>query len=235
MKSKIKQNLNQETETRILDFDGGNANSIAMLMELASEHSQIIDVTVLRRDNPDSTIDCLLINGFERNGSSFRKNNLFFNVLQPPADGDFIAQIEQQHGLDICLALDEKLSAVPEVRLREITFHALANCAAKMIFTLASMDMYFEDQAFARSKGNPRGEILRNGSNGLQTFGLFNKERIGDLVGRVGIEEPEIFIEEPKSMIDWILSGFKTKTHGVVSNGKATRLDGRLIKKDLTK
>lgn len=233
MKNKIKQNLNPEYETRILDFDGGNAKSIAMLMELASEHSQIIDVTVLRRSNPDITIDCLLANGFERNGSSFRKDNLFFNVLQPPANGDFIAQIERQHGFDICLALDESLSAVPHVRLREITFHALANCAAKMIFTVASMDMYLQDQAFARSIGNPRGEILRNGANGLQTFGLFNKERIGDLVGRIGIEEPEIFIEEPKSMIDWISSGFATKTHGVVSNGKATRLDGRLTKREL--
>ena len=105
--------------------------------------------------------------------------------------------------------------------------------AAKMIFTVASMDMYLQDQAFARSRGNPRGEILRNGANGLQTFGLFNKERIGDLVGRIGIEEPEIFIEEPKSMIDWISSGFATKTHGVVSNGKATRLDGRLTKREL--
>ena len=79
MKDKIKQNLNPEYETRILDFDGGNAKSITMLMELASEHSQIIDVTVLRRDNPDSTIDCLLTNGFERNGSSFKKNNLFLS------------------------------------------------------------------------------------------------------------------------------------------------------------
>lgn len=233
MKKRIKENLNQESETRILDFDGGNAKSITMLMELASEHSQIIDVTVLRRDNPDITIDCLLVNGFERNGSSFRKNNLFFNILQPPADGDFIAQIENQQAFDICLALDEKLSAVSGARLREITFHALANCSAKMIFSLASMDMYLDDQKFARSKGNARGEILRLGANGLQTFGLFNKNRINDLVGRIGIDEPEIFIEEPKGMIAWVSSGFATKTHGVVSNGKATRLDGRLIKRQL--
>jgi hypothetical protein len=233
MKKRIKENLNQESETRILEFDGGNAKSITMLMKLASEHSQIIDVTVLRRDNPDITIDCLLANGFERNGSSFRKNNLFFNVLQPPADEDFIAQIENQQAFDICLALDEKLSAVSGARLREITFHALANCSAKMIFSLASMDMYLEHQKFARSKGNARGEILRLGANGLQTFGLFNKNRINDLVGRIGIDEPEIFIEEPKGMIAWVSSGFATKTHGVVSNGKATRLDGRLIKRQL--
>jgi hypothetical protein len=234
MKNKIKQNLNQEIETRILDFDGGNAKSIAMLMELASDHSQIIDVTVLRRDNPEITIDCLLTNGFERNGSSFRKNNLFFNVLQPPADGDFIAQIEQQHGFDICLALDEKLSAVPEVRLREITFHALANCSAKMLFSLAATDMYWKELGHASMRGVTTGEITRKNADGIyEPVGLYDIKRINNLVGRIGIDEPETFIEEPSGMIDWVRSGFKTKTHGVVSNGKATRLDGRLIKREL--
>ena len=234
MKSRIKQNLNPEYETRILDFDGGNGKSITMLMELASEHSQIIDVTVLRRDNPDSTIDCLLANGFERNGSSFRKNNLFFNVLQPPADGDFIAQIEQQHGFDICLALNEKLSAIPEIRLREITFHALANCSAKMLFSLAATDMYWKELGHASMRRVTTGEITRKNAEGIwEAVGLFDKNRIKDLVGRIGIDEPEIFIEEPKGMVDWISSGFATKTHGVVSNGKATRLDGRLIKREL--
>jgi len=234
MKDKIKQNLNPEYETRILDFDGGNAKSITMLMELASEHPQIIDVTVLRRDNPDSTIDCLLANGFERNGSSFRKNNLFFNVLQPPADGDFIAQIEQQHGFDICIALDEKLSAVPEVRLREITFYALANCSAKMLFSLAATDMYWKELGHASMRGITTGEITRKNADGIcEPVGLYDIKRINNLVGRIGIDAPETFVEEPSGMIDWVRSGFKTKTHGVVSNGKATRLDGRLIKREL--
>jgi len=234
MKNKIKQNLNPEYETRILDFDGGNAKSITMLMELARDHSQIIDVTVLRRNNPDITVDCLLANGFERNGSSFRKNNLFFNVLQPPANGDFIAQIEQQHGFDMCIALDESLSEIEGVRLREITFHALANCSAKMLFSLAATDMYWKELAHASMRGVTTGEITRKNADGIwRPVGLFDKNRINNLVGRIGIDEPETFIEEPKGMIDWISSGFATKTHGVVSNGKATRLDGRLIKREL--
>jgi hypothetical protein len=234
MKNKIKQNLNPESETRILDFDGGNAKSIVMLMELASDHSQIIDVTVLRRNNPDITVDCLLANGFERNGSSFRKDNLFFNVLQPPANGDFIAQIEQQQAFDMCIALDESLSEIEGARLREITFHALANCSAKMLFSLAATDMYWKELGHASMRGVTTGEITRRNADGIyEPVGLYDIKRINHLVGRIGIDEPETFIEEPSGMIDWVRSGFKTKTHGVVSNGKATRLDGRLIKREL--
>jgi len=228
MKNKIKQNLNQDTETRILDFDGGDRSSIPMLIEIAREHEEIIDVTIIDRNNSNPAIACLQENGFIQRGSSFRKENLFFNVLQPQPN--FIDQIEQQPAFDLCIAPNERLSAVPGIRLRENTVAALANCSTKMILSLASDDMYLPDQSFARSRGNPRGEILRNGPQGLQTFGLFDHKRINDLMKSTGVEEPELFIEEPKGFFEWIVSGFKTKTHGIVSNGKASRLDGHLIK-----
>lgn len=234
MKNRIKQNLNPEYETKILDFDGGNGSSIPMLIEIAREHEEIIDVTIIDRNNSNPAIACLQENGFIQNGSSFRKENLFFNVLQPPADGDFIAQIEQQHAFDMCIALDESLSEIEGARLREITFHALANCSAKMLFSLASTDMHWKELAHASMRGVTTGEITRKNADGTYSaVGLFDKNRINNLVGRIGIDEPETFIEEPSGTIEWVRSGFKTKTHGVVSNGKATRLDGRLIKREL--
>lgn len=228
MKNRIKQNLNQDTETRILDFDGGNGASIPMLIELAREYREVIDVTIIDRNNAAPALACLQENGFIQIGSSLRKENLFFYVLRPQPN--FLDQIEQQPAFDLCIAPNERLSAVPGIRLRENTVAALVNCSTKMILSLASNDMYLQDQSFARSSGNPRGEILRNGPHGLQTFGLFDHERINDLMQSAGIREPETFIEEPKGFFEWIVSGFKTKTHGIVSNGKASRLDGHLIK-----
>jgi hypothetical protein len=228
MKNKIKQNLNQDTETKILDFDGGNGSSIPMLLEIAREHPAPLDVTIIDRRSTAIAEQLLLDNGFEQQGVTFKKDNLKFNIVSNP---EYLTQAIYSNTFDLSLALGDRISAITPIKLRHDVIKSITDVSNKMILSFKSEDNYLDDLSFARSRGNPRGEILVNGSDGLQTCGVYDETRVREILSEVGAKDVEVFREGQHpiaEVITCVASCFNAKTLGVVAKGKAIKLTGEI-------
>jgi hypothetical protein len=225
MKNRIKQNLNQDTETKILDFDGGNGLSIPMLIEIAREHPAPLDVTIIDRRSAAIAKQLLVDNGFEQEGNTFRKDNLKFNIVSNP---EYLTQAIYSNTFDLSLALGDRISAITPIKLRYDVIKGITDVSNKMILSFKAEDNYLDDLSFARSSGHPRGEILVNGPDGLQTCGVYHEAQVREILSEVGAKDVEIFREGQHpiaEVITCVASCFNAKTLGVVAKGKAVKLN----------
>lgn len=234
MKNKIKQNLNQETETTILDFDGGNGSSIPMLLEIAREHPEPLKITIIDRRSAAIAEQLLLDNGFEQEGKVFSKDNLRFNIISKP---EYLMQaIYSSAPFDLSIALGDKISAIAPQTLRHDVIKAISDVSDRMALSFKSDDYHMEDLTFARSRGYERGEIVANGPDGLQTCGVYDERQVKNILTAYGAKEIEVFKQDQHPMLaifTCIGSCFKSKMLGAVAKGKAARLDGRLITREI--
>jgi hypothetical protein len=229
MKNKIKQSLNQDSQTKILDFAGGNGSSIPMLLEIAREHPAPLDVTIIDRRSTAIAEQLLLDNGFEQQGVTFRKDNLKFNIVSNP---EYLTQAIYSSTFDLSLALGDKISAITPAKLRHDVIKSITDVSNKMILSFKAEDNYLDDLSFARSRGNPRGEILVNGPDGLQTCGVYHETQVREILSEVGAKDIEVFREGQHpiaEVITCVASCFNAKTLGVVAKGKAVKLAGEVV------
>jgi hypothetical protein len=229
MKNRIKQNLNQDTETKILDFDGGNGSSIPMLIEIAREHPAPLDVTIIDRRSATIAEQLLADNGFKYETGKFAKDNLKFTIV---ADPEYLMQVIYSNTFDLSLALGDRISAITPIKLRHDVIKSITDVSNKMILSFKSEDNYLDDLSFARSSGHPRGEILVNGPDGLQTCGVYHEAQVREILSEVGAKDVEIFREGQHpiaEVITCVASCFNAKTLGVVAKGKAVKLTGEVV------
>ena len=229
MKNRIKQNLNQDSQTRILDFEGGNGSSITMLIEIAREHSAPLDITIIDRRSAASAEKLLLDNGFVQDGNTFEKDNLKFNIISKP---EYLMQAIYSSGqFDLSFALGDKISTIAPQKLRHDVIKGLTDVSKKMILSFKAEDNYADDLKFARSMGYERGEIVVSGADGLQTCGVYDEGQVRNILTAVGARDLEIFREgqhPAAEVITCVASCFNAKTIGVIANGKAVKLTGNV-------
>jgi hypothetical protein len=229
MKTRIKQFLNQDTQTQILDFGGGNGESIPLLIEIAREHPAPIEVTIIDRASADIAGQLLAGNGFAQDGHTFEKDNLKFNIISNP---EYLMQAIYSSGqFDLSFALGDKISTIAPQKLRNSVIRGITDVSKKMILSFKSEDNYMDDLSFARSRGYEQGEIIVNGADGLQTCGVYDEGQVRNILTAVGAKDLEIFREgqhPAAEIITCIASCFNAKTIGVVANGKAVKLAGNV-------
>lgn len=238
MKDKIKQNLNQERETKILDFDGGNGSSIPILIEIAREHSAPLDVTIYDRKSTDIAEQLLIDNDFKRKGNTFTKNSLRFNI--EPASTDFFRFLRGKE-FDLSMSLDGSISAIPSQETRHDIIGALSIVSNRLVLTFVADDYYMDDVTLGRSRGLDRGEILLNGLNGMKscgnderavTCGVYDEGQVKNILTAYGAQDIEVFRQDQHPMLaifTCLASCFKTKMLGVVAKGKAVKLAGEVV------
>jgi hypothetical protein len=229
MKGKIKQFLNQDSQTRILDFGGGNGKSIPMLIEIAGEHLAPIEVTIIDRRSAAIAEQLLLDNGFTQDGNSFQKDNLKFNIISNP---EYLMQAIYSSGqFDLSFAFGDKISTIAPQKLRNDVIQGITDVSKKMILCFKAEDNYVDELKFARSRGYEQGEIIANGADGLQTCGVYDESQVRNILTAVGAKDLEIFREgqhPAAEIITCVASCFNAKTIGVVANGKAVELAGNV-------
>ena len=225
MKSKIQQSLNQDKETKILNFDAGDGQAIPMLLEIAQKHPAPLLVTIIDRRRTDKAEQLLLSAGFNQEGTTFKRDSVTFNMIANP--NHLIQTIYSSGPFDLALALGDRLSAVAPQMLRYDVLIAITNVSNKMALSFKADDYHMEDLSFARSRGYERGEILTNGPDGLQTCGVYDVDQLKNVMKATGATNIEVFKQDEHPLLA-ILPGvgscFKTRMLGVVAKGKAVRL-----------